>query len=90
MPWAEGGAKPLSHLGCPGICILTQTSSDSDIGGSCLYFEKLIKVLSTEPIQRHLVSHEPPLGLYPVVTSISEHFQGISKSQGISLPCSDA
>ena len=21
-PWAEGGAKPLSHLGCPVMCIL--------------------------------------------------------------------
>ena len=26
MPWAEGGAKLLSHLGCPKFCVLTSVS----------------------------------------------------------------
>ena len=25
-PWAEGGAKPLSHLGCPGMSFLLLSS----------------------------------------------------------------
>lgn len=45
-------------------------------------WEKLIKVLSTEPIRRHPGSLQPPLGLYPVVTSIREHSQGNTQGPG--------